>query len=111
MTDPEPSENAAANTAEVSTSGRFAHGVTAGTRPYDYSTALHNLQKRINELKSYKQQTAPSHSLLQRGLAFWRKHAGNVFVVMTLYSVTSAAVLSVVLLERQQQVCAVALDM
>jgi hypothetical protein len=71
---------------------------------YDYITALTNLRDKIAELSIVQQQQRGSGSRLSAGLQFWRRNRSNVFVVFTMYAMSTASVISAVMADSRLQV-------
>jgi len=92
----QPAPRAAAPPA-ASTSGRSGE-------KYDYNTALQQLDARVERLHGHQQQQAPPRSALGRWLRLLRSQRANLLVAMSLYSITTATVISAIYAERQKQV-------
>lgn len=71
---------------------------------YDYVTALTNLRDKIAELSAVQQQQRGHSSQLSSGLQFWRRNKSNMFIVFTMYAMSTASVISAVMAESRLQV-------
>lgn len=72
--------------------------------PYDYKTAFTNLQRKIQQLDSIKEQHQGQSTPLGRGLYFIRQHRGSLLLLFAMYSMSTASVVSAVIAENRLQV-------
>ncbi len=75
-----------------------------GGSQYDFYTALNNVQSKLKDLSQAKAQAEPPPSGLRNALHFWRANKGNMAALITIYSITTATVVSAFFTERQKQV-------
>jgi hypothetical protein len=71
---------------------------------YDYSEALKQLQSRIEQISDWQAQQRPAPSALRPLVQLWRTHKSSIIALGTLYSISTASVISVYVAERQLQV-------
>lgn len=89
----------------ASSSGRPADRQTgASARPYDYQKALNSLQTRVRELTALKQENAGLASTVRSMLNILRANTANMVTLLTIYSITTAAVIGAAFAERQKAV-------
>ena len=72
--------------------------------PYDYQTALKNVQARIQRLAEVQARHAQPRSSVRDGVRFWRAHWGSVAVLASIYSMSTATVVANFFTERQLHV-------
>lgn len=71
---------------------------------YDFLSALTRLQEGIQELSAAKQQAAAPVSRLGATWAFLKHNRGNVLLLLTFYSMSTASVAGSIMSEHRLQV-------
>ncbi len=102
MAEPPSPQQPAAAPLDAAARRQAAQASTSGS--YDYVTAIQRVQNRIQELSSERDQYRQSPSLLRNSVRYWRSNWSNILVLLSLYSMTTATVMSVFFSERQKQV-------